>query len=89
MAKTTLTVPAGGGPVEAVSTIETIPAPYWTRSKMTTGTGVYMYRWINGWLYLDGWIGINLNRLIYIIEVYPNDTWCNVQLLTWQYNKNM
>ncbi|XP_057685243.1 rac GTPase-activating protein 1 [Corythoichthys intestinalis] len=31
---TTVTVPADGGPVEAVSTIETIP--YWTRSKRRT-----------------------------------------------------
>ncbi|CAL8367072.1 unnamed protein product [Lota lota] len=38
VAKTTLTVPAGGGPVEAISTIETVPAPYWTRSKRTTET---------------------------------------------------
>ncbi|XP_061695421.1 rac GTPase-activating protein 1 [Syngnathoides biaculeatus] len=33
---TTVTVPADGGPVEAVSTIETIP--YWTRSKRKTAT---------------------------------------------------
>ncbi|XP_058498577.1 rac GTPase-activating protein 1 [Solea solea] len=32
--KTTVTVPANGGPVEAVSTIETIP--YWTRSRRRT-----------------------------------------------------
>ncbi|KAK5864210.1 hypothetical protein PBY51_001170 [Eleginops maclovinus] len=32
--KTTVTVPANGGPVEAVSTIETIP--YWTRSRRKT-----------------------------------------------------
>ncbi|XP_059902547.1 rac GTPase-activating protein 1 [Gadus macrocephalus] len=38
VAKTTLTVPAGGGPVEAVSTIETVPTPYWTRSKRITET---------------------------------------------------
>ncbi|KAM4613280.1 rac GTPase-activating protein 1-like [Polymixia lowei] len=31
VAKTTITVPANGGPVEAVSTIETVP--YWTRSR--------------------------------------------------------
>uniref|UniRef100_A0A8C4ZZG4 Rac GTPase activating protein 1 n=1 Tax=Gadus morhua TaxID=8049 RepID=A0A8C4ZZG4_GADMO len=37
VAKTTLTVLAGGGPVEAVSTIETVPTPYWTRSKRITG----------------------------------------------------
>ncbi|XP_037540607.1 rac GTPase-activating protein 1 [Nematolebias whitei] len=34
--KTTVTVPTNGGPVEAVSTIETIP--YWTRSRRKTGT---------------------------------------------------
>uniref|UniRef100_A0A3Q3QRA9 Rac GTPase-activating protein 1 n=1 Tax=Monopterus albus TaxID=43700 RepID=A0A3Q3QRA9_MONAL len=33
--KTTVTVPANGGPVEAVSTIETVP--YWTRSRRKTG----------------------------------------------------
>uniref|UniRef100_A0A3Q2ZUJ1 Rac GTPase-activating protein 1 n=1 Tax=Kryptolebias marmoratus TaxID=37003 RepID=A0A3Q2ZUJ1_KRYMA len=33
--KTTVTVPTNGGPVEAVSTIETIP--YWTRSRRKTG----------------------------------------------------
>uniref|UniRef100_A0A8C5N8Z1 Rac GTPase-activating protein 1 n=1 Tax=Gouania willdenowi TaxID=441366 RepID=A0A8C5N8Z1_GOUWI len=32
---TTVTVPANGGPVEAVSTIESIP--YWTRSRRKTG----------------------------------------------------
>ncbi|KAG7221713.1 hypothetical protein INR49_000080 [Caranx melampygus] len=32
--KTTVTVPANGGPVEAVSTIETVP--YWTRSRRRT-----------------------------------------------------
>ncbi|XP_070695930.1 rac GTPase-activating protein 1 [Pempheris klunzingeri] len=32
--KTTVTVPANGGPVEAVSTIETVP--YWTRSRRKT-----------------------------------------------------
>ncbi len=31
VAKTTITVPVNGGPVEAVSTIETVP--YWTRSR--------------------------------------------------------
>ncbi|KAG7472022.1 hypothetical protein MATL_G00104050 [Megalops atlanticus] len=36
VAKTTLTVPADGGPIEAVSTIETIP--YWTRSRRKTAT---------------------------------------------------
>ena len=35
MTKTTVTVPANGGPVEAVSTIETVP--YWTRSRRRTG----------------------------------------------------
>lgn len=34
VAKTTVTVPANGGPVEAVSTIETVP--YWTRSRRKT-----------------------------------------------------
>ncbi|KAJ8409189.1 hypothetical protein AAFF_G00242100 [Aldrovandia affinis] len=34
VAKTTVTVPAGGGPIEAVSTIETVP--YWTRSRRKT-----------------------------------------------------
>uniref|UniRef100_A0A667XWH3 Rac GTPase-activating protein 1 n=1 Tax=Myripristis murdjan TaxID=586833 RepID=A0A667XWH3_9TELE len=34
VAKTTITVPVNGGPVEAVSTIETVP--YWTRSKRKT-----------------------------------------------------
>uniref|UniRef100_A0A7N8WT54 Rac GTPase-activating protein 1 n=1 Tax=Mastacembelus armatus TaxID=205130 RepID=A0A7N8WT54_9TELE len=33
--KTTVTVPVNGGPVEAVSTIETVP--YWTRSRRKTG----------------------------------------------------
>lgn len=35
MAKTTVSVPANGGPVEAVATIETVP--YWTRSRRKTG----------------------------------------------------
>lgn len=35
MTKTTVTVPVNGGPVEAVSTIETVP--YWTRSRRRTG----------------------------------------------------
>uniref|UniRef100_A0A8C7ZY68 Rac GTPase-activating protein 1 n=1 Tax=Oryzias sinensis TaxID=183150 RepID=A0A8C7ZY68_9TELE len=35
---TTVTVPANGGPVEAVSTIETVP--YWTRSRRKTGKSV-------------------------------------------------
>ncbi|KAM6924813.1 rac GTPase-activating protein 1 [Xenentodon cancila] len=34
VSKTTVTVPANGGPVEAVSTIETFP--YWTRSRRKT-----------------------------------------------------
>ncbi|XP_076022994.1 rac GTPase-activating protein 1 [Genypterus blacodes] len=34
VAKTTVTVPADGGPVEAVSTIEAVP--YWTRSRRQT-----------------------------------------------------
>uniref|UniRef100_A0A673CSZ3 Rac GTPase-activating protein 1 n=1 Tax=Sphaeramia orbicularis TaxID=375764 RepID=A0A673CSZ3_9TELE len=33
--KTTVTVPTNGGPVEAISTIETVP--YWTRSRRKTG----------------------------------------------------
>ncbi|CAI9170349.1 unnamed protein product [Rangifer tarandus platyrhynchus] len=36
VAKTTVTVPNDGGPIEAVSTIETVP--YWTRSRRKTGT---------------------------------------------------
>ncbi|KAG7281125.1 hypothetical protein CRUP_027662 [Coryphaenoides rupestris] len=40
VAKTTVTVPAGGGAVEAISTIETVPEggrpPYWTRSRRQT-----------------------------------------------------
>uniref|UniRef100_A0A4W3GW49 Rac GTPase-activating protein 1 n=1 Tax=Callorhinchus milii TaxID=7868 RepID=A0A4W3GW49_CALMI len=36
IAKTTLTLPNDGGPIEAVSTIETVP--YWTRSRRRTGT---------------------------------------------------
>uniref|UniRef100_A0A8C7FYI7 Rac GTPase activating protein 1 n=1 Tax=Oncorhynchus kisutch TaxID=8019 RepID=A0A8C7FYI7_ONCKI len=35
VAKTTVTVPADGGPIEAVSTIEAVP--YWTRSRRKTG----------------------------------------------------
>nr|XP_006629297.1 PREDICTED: rac GTPase-activating protein 1 [Lepisosteus oculatus] len=34
VAKTTVTVPVDGGPIEAVSTIETVP--YWTRSRRKT-----------------------------------------------------
>lgn len=33
VAKTTITLPANGGALEAVSTIETVP--YWTRSRKT------------------------------------------------------
>ncbi|XP_064233126.1 rac GTPase-activating protein 1 isoform X2 [Aotus nancymaae] len=36
VAKTTVTVPNDGGPIEAVSTIETVP--YWTRNQRKTGT---------------------------------------------------
>ncbi|KAK2099716.1 Rac GTPase-activating protein 1 [Saguinus oedipus] len=36
VAKTTVTVPNSGGPIKAVSTIETVP--YWTRSQRKTGT---------------------------------------------------
>ncbi|KAK2118139.1 Rac GTPase-activating protein 1 [Saguinus oedipus] len=36
VAKTTVTVPNDGGPIEAVSTIETVPC--WTRSQRKTGT---------------------------------------------------
>ncbi|KAM3872549.1 rac GTPase-activating protein 1 [Diretmus argenteus] len=36
VAQTTVTVPANGGNIEAVSTIEAFP--YWTRSRKTTGT---------------------------------------------------
>lgn len=36
IAKTVVTMPANGGPVEAVSTIETVPNPYWTRSRRKT-----------------------------------------------------
>lgn len=35
VAKTTVSVPVNGGPVEAVATIETVP--YWTRSRRKTG----------------------------------------------------
>uniref|UniRef100_A0A667XQ52 Rac GTPase-activating protein 1 n=1 Tax=Myripristis murdjan TaxID=586833 RepID=A0A667XQ52_9TELE len=38
VAKTTITVPVNGGPVEAVSTIETVP--YWTRSKRKSGENI-------------------------------------------------
>uniref|UniRef100_A0A4W5LVC7 Rac GTPase-activating protein 1 n=1 Tax=Hucho hucho TaxID=62062 RepID=A0A4W5LVC7_9TELE len=36
VAKTTVTVPTDGGPIEAVSTIEAVP--YWTRSRRKTAT---------------------------------------------------
>uniref|UniRef100_A0A3B4BGF4 Rac GTPase-activating protein 1 n=1 Tax=Periophthalmus magnuspinnatus TaxID=409849 RepID=A0A3B4BGF4_9GOBI len=39
--KTTVVVPANGGPVEAVSTIETVP--YWTRSRRRTGNKVFIH----------------------------------------------
>lgn len=35
VATTTITLPASGGVVETVSTIETVP--YWTRSRKTSG----------------------------------------------------
>uniref|UniRef100_A0A671NH91 Rac GTPase-activating protein 1 n=1 Tax=Sinocyclocheilus anshuiensis TaxID=1608454 RepID=A0A671NH91_9TELE len=35
VAKTTVTVPADGGPIEAVTTVEAVP--YWTRSRRKTG----------------------------------------------------
>uniref|UniRef100_A0A673I0U4 Rac GTPase-activating protein 1 n=1 Tax=Sinocyclocheilus rhinocerous TaxID=307959 RepID=A0A673I0U4_9TELE len=35
VAKTTMTVPADGGPIEAVTTVEAVP--YWTRSRRKTG----------------------------------------------------
>lgn len=41
MAKTTVTVPANGGPIEAVSTIESVP--YWTRSRRKTGNSSYSF----------------------------------------------
>ena len=39
VAKTTITVPANGGVVEAVSTIETVP--YWTRSRKRSGENCF------------------------------------------------
>lgn len=42
VAKTTVTVPNDGGPIEAVSTIETVP--YWTRSRRKTGL---LNLWLN------------------------------------------
>lgn len=42
MAKTTVSVPVDGGPVEAVATIETVP--YWTRSRRKTGN-IYLLAW--------------------------------------------
>lgn len=44
MTKTTVTVPANGGPVEAVSTIETVP--YWTRSRRKTGKTFVMMQFV-------------------------------------------
>ncbi|CAB1336568.1 unnamed protein product, partial [Coregonus sp. 'balchen'] len=41
VAKTTVTVPADGGPIEAVSTIEAVP--YWTRSRRKTGNSSYSF----------------------------------------------
>lgn len=41
MAKTTVTVPADGGPIEAVSTIEAVP--YWSRSRRKTGKSFYSF----------------------------------------------
>uniref|UniRef100_A0A673WLK9 Rac GTPase-activating protein 1 n=1 Tax=Salmo trutta TaxID=8032 RepID=A0A673WLK9_SALTR len=41
VAKTTVTVPANGGPIEAVSTIESVP--YWTRSRRKTGNRSYSF----------------------------------------------
>uniref|UniRef100_A0A8C7FZD8 Rac GTPase activating protein 1 n=1 Tax=Oncorhynchus kisutch TaxID=8019 RepID=A0A8C7FZD8_ONCKI len=43
VAKTTVTVPADGGPIEAVSTIEAVP--YWTRSRRKTGKSFYSFTW--------------------------------------------
>jgi len=40
VAKTTITVPANGGVVEAVSTIETMP--YWTRSRKRSGKIIHV-----------------------------------------------
>lgn len=44
MTKTTVTVPANGGPVEAVSTIESVP--YWTRSRRKTGKIFVMKQYV-------------------------------------------
>lgn len=44
MTKTTVTVPVNGGPVEAVSTIETVP--YWTRSRRKTGKIFVMMHYV-------------------------------------------
>ncbi|CDQ65692.1 unnamed protein product [Oncorhynchus mykiss] len=41
VAKTTVTVPADGGPIEAVSTIEAVP--YWSRSRRKTGKSFYSF----------------------------------------------
>ncbi|XP_043939763.1 rac GTPase-activating protein 1 isoform X2 [Protopterus annectens] len=49
IAKTTLTVPNDGGPIEAVATIEAVP--YWTRSKRRTAT---LQQWDSNSSHLDG-----------------------------------
>uniref|UniRef100_A0A673WYM9 Rac GTPase-activating protein 1 n=1 Tax=Salmo trutta TaxID=8032 RepID=A0A673WYM9_SALTR len=41
VAKTTVTVPADGGPIKAVSTIEAVPC--WTRSRRKTGKNFYSF----------------------------------------------
>uniref|UniRef100_A0A4W3GVY3 Rac GTPase-activating protein 1 n=1 Tax=Callorhinchus milii TaxID=7868 RepID=A0A4W3GVY3_CALMI len=41
IAKTTLTLPNDGGPIEAVSTIETVP--YWTRSELSSGLAMKQF----------------------------------------------
>lgn len=43
VAKTTITLPASGGVVETVSTIETVP--YWTRSRMKSGENCLYSLW--------------------------------------------
>uniref|UniRef100_A0A8C9ZW17 Rac GTPase-activating protein 1 n=1 Tax=Sander lucioperca TaxID=283035 RepID=A0A8C9ZW17_SANLU len=47
--KTTVTVPANGGPVEAVSTIESVP--YWTRSRRKTGKVFLVLQYVTFGLY--------------------------------------
>lgn len=42
VAKTTITVPANGGTIEAVSTIETV-TPYWTRSRKSGEKFILFY----------------------------------------------